>query len=428
MTKKGASSSKTTDHLFDVSTSVDAGQTSMPAQDLSLLEKARDHWQTGEWASLAALATTPLDAHPDKAKLALLAAVGLAQEGDLATARRFAVQAKDWGCDRQLIARIFIGGAYNSLGRAASLHDDEDNAMRYFEASVAAASPRGDTARTARTRNIHEKARLGLLPEAAELLGLSIEEFQNEPARSASEGRKLQVQVELINSVLARTIARSQLPLEQAAPRPDDTLDNHAASQLGQDLWVLERTNNKTGGFFVEFGATDGVIFSNSLLLEKEFGWTGICAEPNPDFYEKLETNRACIVSPDCITGTTGEKVTFVMAAEYGTIDRYIASDNHAQRRQAFKDAGDTIELVGISLDDFLTKHGAPRDIDYLSIDTEGSEYDILAPFPFEKWNIRLITVEHNYTPHRTQIRNLLEAQGYIVTETKFDDWYEKPQ
>ena len=56
-------------------------------------------------------------------------------------------------------------------------------------------------------------------------------------------------------------------------------------------------------------------------------------------------------------------------------------------------------------------------EIDYLSIDTEGSEYEILAAFPFEDWDIRLITVEHNFTPMREDIRTLLERHGYVRQE-----------
>ena len=66
------------------------------------------------------------------------------------------------------------------------------------------------------------------------------------------------------------------------------------------------------------------------------------------------------------------------------------------------------------------------KNIDYLSIDTEGSEYEILSAFPFEKWNIRLITVEHNFTDKRRLIQSLMTSKGYGCKEIQWDDWYEK--
>ena len=58
-------------------------------------------------------------------------------------------------------------------------------------------------------------------------------------------------------------------------------------------------------------------------------------------------------------------------------------------------------------------KYNAPKNIDYLSIDTEGSEYEILKTFDFDKYNSKVITCEHNYTPARNKIYSLLSANGY---------------
>ena len=101
-----------------------------------------------------------------------------------------------------------------------------------------------------------------------------------------------------------------------------------------------------------------------------------------------------------------------------------MSEDSHAPKRDAYRNDGQAMEMTTISLDDFLTQNGAPKVIDYLSIDTEGSEYEILRTFPFDKWTVRFITVEHNYTPLRDAIRALLEPLGYVRTEAKFDDWY----
>ena len=74
-----------------------------------------------------------------------------------------------------------------------------------------------------------------------------------------------------------------------------------------------------------------------------------------------------------------------------------------------------------------LEQHNAPERFDYLSIDTEGSELDILRAFDMKRWRPAVITVEHNYTSNRQVIYELLVASGYrrVLPEVSlFDDWY----
>jgi hypothetical protein len=87
---------------------------------------------------------------------------------------------------------------------------------------------------------------------------------------------------------------------------------------------------------------------------------------------------------------------------------------------------GDVIEVTTTSLMDLLEQHGAPPVIDYLSIDTEGSELAILEGVDWSRYRFRCITVEHNFTAQRQGIQTLLEAQGYQRREAHWDDWYWK--
>ncbi len=398
------------------------------APSSQLLNRSRTAWELGDWTALVALADRDLEQDDNRAKLALLAAVGLAQTGQLEEARIYAQMARDWGCPTALIARLLAGGALNSLGRAATLTEDTDAARRYFEASINTANPGAEAALLGQAREINEMIALGLLPEAAKLMRHSVQQMNDRRIVGQAEAEIFRSQVEVINHTIALAQKRHQLsdPAAAASRSGDVPLEQRAVSQLGQDLWVLEQTGYKTGGFFVEFGATDGVLLSNTLLLETEFGWNGICAEPNPAFLRKLRRNRSCTVAPDCIMGQSGQTVEFILADEFGGIAKFADSDQHAARRAAFRENDNVVTLQSISLDDFLKKYDAPRTIDYLSIDTEGSEYDILSSFPFEDWNIRLMTVEHNFTPMRQKIRALMEQHGYVCTEMQWDDWYTK--
>ena len=82
------------------------------------------------------------------------------------------------------------------------------------------------------------------------------------------------------------------------------------------------------------------------------------------------------------------------MDARFSTIDVFSKLDCHAKRRQE----GKRYTIETISLSDLLKVHNAPIDIDYLSIDTEGSEFTILDSFFPSQHAIRIITVERNYT------------------------------
>jgi FkbM family methyltransferase len=195
---------------------------------------------------------------------------------------------------------------------------------------------------------------------------------------------------------------------------------NESESQLRQDLFILIASGWKRNGYFVEFGATDGKHLSNTWILEKKYGWLGILAEPDPRFHKNLASNRASNIDFSCVYTRTGDTIKFLQAGQLGTILEYIDVDEHVRK-------GQVIPVPTITLEDLLTKYCAPNYIDYLSIDTEGSEYSILENFDFEKRQFGCITVEHNYTQNRDKIFSLLISKGYtrVFTElSSFDDWY----
>lgn len=193
-------------------------------------------------------------------------------------------------------------------------------------------------------------------------------------------------------------------------------------SQIYQDLWVLFESSSKSNGYFVEFGALDGVTFSNTFLLEKEFNWTGILCEPNPDMHQNLINTRKSIVDTRCVYSETGKFLEFDCTSnpELSKISS-ISADNHSRQ------VTNTVLVETITLTKLLDDHNAPNLVDFLSIDTEGSEYSILTSHDWGRYNFKTICLEHNNNEYRHPIYELLTAKGYtrkFEGFSRFDDWY----
>lgn len=117
------------------------GQRGMVPYNTQALPAAREQWQRGDWASLASLTLDELQDHPDRAKLALLAAAGHMQMGRNDIGANYLRQAKAWGCSPQLMRQIVIAGVHNSLGKAAALADMPERADQHFAASLRTVMP-----------------------------------------------------------------------------------------------------------------------------------------------------------------------------------------------------------------------------------------------------------------------------------------------
>ena len=196
-------------------------------------------------------------------------------------------------------------------------------------------------------------------------------------------------------------------------------------AQLRQDLFALAAVGPDKPNFFVEFGATNGVSLSNSFLLETKFFWRGILVEPAKGWHTALSAARKCAIDQRCVWSHSGEIIKFRETAtrELSTVERFADSDSHATDRRE----GMSYEVETVSLLDLLVEHEAPAHIGYLSMDTEGSEYEILKSFDFSKYSFGAISIEHNFTANREKIRSLLERNGYqrvYEAISQFDDWF----
>jgi FkbM family methyltransferase len=239
-----------------------------------------------------------------------------------------------------------------------------------------------------------------------------------------------------IKTVVKRTLSAAEFELRRITEDERRITDrafacaihyhSYSKSQFLQDIFVLAVLREKRDGFFVEFGAFDGITLSNTYMLEKMFGWSGILAEPSRTDAPMVLANRSsCAFDSRCIWSATGESVSFTETTEIGglsTMTQFAQSD-HWDRSRAVEYRVETV-----SLGDLLVQNNAPAEIDYLSIDTEGSELTILRAFDFPRWRFNVITVEHNWVQSaRDGIHSLLTSHGYTRVLTAFsqcDDWY----
>ena len=203
-------------------------------------------------------------------------------------------------------------------------------------------------------------------------------------------------------------------------------------SQLFQDLFVLYFFKNKKNGSFLEFGATDGIEYSNSFTLEHNFQWQGVLAEPSPQWHEKLKKNRpnSTIIS-ECIYSETGKNLDFFVSSQgvFSTLEEFKNSDLSSMpgNTKIRNKSGYNHKVNTISLNDVFIKYFNGSSIDYMSVDTEGSELMILENFDFKRFAPKIVTVEHNFTEAQQKLDNLFDINNYsrvFRDHTQFDAWY----
>lgn len=178
-------------------------------------------------------------------------------------------------------------------------------------------------------------------------------------------------------------------------------------SQYKQDKFLNEVIFlNKKEGFFIDIGAHDGILFSNSLFFERVNGWSGICVEPNPSVFNKLMSNRKSINLNVCI-GSENKKVKFTQIEGYsemlsGITEKYDGRHIERINNDILIKGGkiNEIEVDMITLSDVIELRN--KRIDFISIDTEGNEFDIVSSIDFDLLDVKSLVVENNYKDNRT--------------------------
>lgn len=184
-------------------------------------------------------------------------------------------------------------------------------------------------------------------------------------------------------------------------------------SQARQDEAIITFLKGKRNGYFVDLAANDATVLSNTYSLEKKFGWTGLCIEPNPMYWANL-TYRDCQVVAAIVGNQRMEEVRF----------RFDNGDHGGITGAGF-DNGENVKRKAepkytVTLKEILQRFNAPKQIDYLSLDVEGAEEFIMKNFPLNDYTISMMTVERP----RDSLRSLFDKNGFKFVK-RLSSWGE---
>jgi FkbM family methyltransferase len=197
-----------------------------------------------------------------------------------------------------------------------------------------------------------------------------------------------------------------------------DIANKDYGSEYSQDMFALCVAKFKKYGFFVEIGVADGQG-SNTYRLEKYFNWSGILIEAHPVNFSLLEQSQVKRTSTLINMAVSNKSGNSLLLGHGGTASLY--------EEYSHDSAADSNLITTDTLDNILQKFNAPPDIDYISIDTEGSELDIISAFSFN-YDVKCFSIEVK-TEHVDQLDSIMQSKCYVRVLEPFSDidaWYIK--
>lgn len=182
-------------------------------------------------------------------------------------------------------------------------------------------------------------------------------------------------------------------------------------SQLFQDLFAFFVSKERRGGYFVEVGVGDGIAHSNTCLLEVASDWRGMLIEPNFALWDTIKKNRRAALAPYACSSSEGMEIFHRVATPELS---YIGSSapNDDLNRHVLESRAVRIR----TLDSILEEYKTPKYFDYISIDVEGHELEVLDGFDVERWSPQAITIEYNNDSRRADaIRKRLAGYTQVM-------------
>ena len=209
--------------------------------------------------------------------------------------------------------------------------------------------------------------------------------------------------------------------------------------QFLQDKFIIEHFfKNKEEGVFLDIGAGPPIENNNTYFLERELGWTGLCIDPHPRMFEKLKAARKCLCLDVAVVPSHEGTMEFMQLDKLeglsGLVEYY--GERNKERiktlREEFGDAPQIISVKTVPINHILETHSLFH-IDFLSLDIEGGELEVLKAIDFDRFFIDVVSVENNWEDPLFQeaknstIRKYMESASYqYITRLGVDEVYRK--
>ena len=199
--------------------------------------------------------------------------------------------------------------------------------------------------------------------------------------------------------------------------------------QFGTDQIISEYFPNKKNGTCIEIGAVDGHYISNTLHFEQN-GWDVLCIEPIPDYFTKLNLNRKNCLNY-AITDKNVDNIPFTVVTMNNNNQSSISGlkidgrliESHIN--YGLNPKTETILVNGRRLDWCIENYFNHETIDFISIDTEGNELDVLKSFDVNGYNTKLLVIENNF--NEPEIEQYLNEKGWVKDKrVEVNDFYIK--
>lgn len=212
--------------------------------------------------------------------------------------------------------------------------------------------------------------------------------------------------------------------ITEAPSDMNNLMINHETfyAQHGEDRMLFELFAGRTHGVCVEIGANDGVSLSNTFFFEK-LGWKCIVAEPIAELAANIRENRNCVLHEVAVSDRTGH-TKFTVARGVDMLSGINPTSEHVQRINSEGGSLSDITVPCITMDELLATSGI-SDVDFVSIDVEGHEMQVLRGFSLDRYKPRILIIEDNAMGMDNTISHYLKTFGYIkFYRTGCNEWY----